>query len=98
MGRNRKTYSETLKNEVALEALKESRTVNEIAAEYQISPSMVTKWKKEFVLGRTKGPKELADMQKKLDETTKQRDAAYQEIGKQKMMMDLIKKKLNLKD
>jgi transposase len=46
MGRNRKTYSETLKNEVALEALKESRTVNEIAAEYQISPSMVTKWKK----------------------------------------------------
>lgn len=45
MGRNRKGYSGKLKTEVASESLKESGTVKDIAAEYQIYPSMVPmKW------------------------------------------------------
>lgn len=67
MGRNRKTYSENFKAEVALAALKENRTANEIATEYQIAPSMVTKWKKEFISERQHDPKEFAEMQKRLE-------------------------------
>lgn len=92
MGRNRKTYSENFKTEVALAALEENKTVNEIATDYQISPSMVTKWKKEFISERQHGPKEFAEMQKRIDELMKERDNAYQEVGKQKMMIDLMKK------
>ena len=51
MGRNRKTFTDTFKKEVALEALKEQNTVNEIAAKYGISASMVSNWKKSFVAG-----------------------------------------------
>ncbi len=41
MGRNRKTYSESFKKEVAVEALKEKTPVAEIATAYGISPSLV---------------------------------------------------------
>ena len=49
MGRNRKTYSESFKKEVAVEALKEKTPVAELATAYGISPSMVTTWKKAFL-------------------------------------------------
>ena len=51
MGRNRKTFTDSFKKEVALEALKERSTVNEIAAKYGISASMVSNWKKQFLSG-----------------------------------------------
>ena len=51
MGRNRKTYSESFKKEVAVEALKEKTPVAELATAYGISPSMVTTWKKAFLNG-----------------------------------------------
>jgi putative transposase len=48
MGRNRKTFTDTFKKEVAIEAIKEKNTVNEIAAKHGISGSMVSNWKKHF--------------------------------------------------
>ena len=44
MGRNRKTFTDTFKKEVAIEAIKEKNTVNEIAAKHGISGSMVSNW------------------------------------------------------
>lgn len=96
MGRQRKSYEDNFKAEVAVEAIRERKTVNEIACEYGISPSMVTKWKKEFLNG--KESKAERALKKELEEVKKQRDAAYLEIGKQKLMLDLAKKKLNLPD
>lgn len=49
MGRNRKTFTKTFKKEVAIAALKEQQTVNEIATKYGISGSMVSSWKKQFL-------------------------------------------------
>lgn len=97
MGRQRKNYEDSFKKEVAIEALRERKTVNEIACEYGISPSMVTKWKKEF-LENGKDSKTEKALRKENEELKKERDAAYLEIGKQKLMIDLIKKKLNLPD
>jgi len=56
MGRNRKTFTDSFKKEVALEALKERITVNEIAAKYGISGSMVSNWKKQFLSGGFSNP------------------------------------------
>lgn len=44
----RRTLSPQFKFQVALEALKELRSVNEIAAEHKVHPSQVTTWKKEL--------------------------------------------------
>ena len=51
MGRNRKTYSESFKKQVAIEAMDGKKTVAEIAASNYIAPGMVSAWKKAFVNG-----------------------------------------------
>lgn len=52
MGRNRKTYSESFKKQVAIEAMDEKRTVAEVAASNNIAPGMVSAWKKAFINGK----------------------------------------------
>ena len=41
----RKQHSATFKAQVVLEALKETKTVTQIASEHQLHPNLVTKWK-----------------------------------------------------
>jgi len=45
----RNTYKPEYKTKIVLEVLREEKTVNQIAAEHQISPQMVSKWKAEFL-------------------------------------------------
>ena len=79
---------------MALEAIKEQRTVNEIAALYEVHPVQVSQWKKQaregladlFSAGRVRDEKD--------DEAL--RDRLYQEIGQLKVELDWLKKKFRL--
>lgn len=90
MGRRRR-FGAAFKAKVALEAIKGLRTINEIAAEYEIHPNQVTKWKKQvledlpniFSNGRAK--RDITD------EAVKNR--LYEEIGRLKVELDWLKKK-----
>lgn len=93
MGRNRKTFTDTFKKEVALEALKEQNTVNEIAAKYGISASMVSNWKKSFVSGGLS--KEVKQLKKELADAKLVIEETYKELGKTKMENEFLKKKTN---
>jgi len=46
MGKNRKTYSEGFKKQVAIEAMDSKKAVAEIASEHNISPGMVSTGRK----------------------------------------------------
>jgi transposase-like protein len=86
--RNRR--SPEFKAKVALEALKERRTVNEIASEMEVHPVQVSQWKKLA----TDGLFELFAKPKKAEgayETLTSR--LYQEIGQLKVELDWLKKK-----
>ncbi len=48
MKRTRKTHSAEFKARVALEALKEIKTINQIAQDEGIHPVQVSQWKKEL--------------------------------------------------
>ena len=88
--RRRKRHSADFKARVALEALKEQRTVNEIAAIYEVHPVQVGQWKKQareglaelFSNGRVRDEKDEEDL----------RDRLYQEIGHLKVELDWLKK------
>jgi putative transposase len=92
--RRRKRHGADFKSRVALEALKEQRTVNEIAALYEVHPVQVSQWKKQareglaelFSTGRVRDEKD--------DEAL--RDRLYQEIGQLKVELDWLKKKFRL--
>lgn len=51
MGRKRKSYTENFKRKIAIEAIREKKTVAEIAAENDIAPSMVSEWKQRLLNG-----------------------------------------------
>ena len=91
MGRDRKTYSETFKKEVAIDALQEKKTVAEIATERGISPSMVTAWKKAFVNGEFS--KELSKVRKGLEETRALKEQACTELGKKSLEIEISQKR-----
>ena len=47
----RKQHSPSFKTQVVIAALRETRTLTQIAAENEIHPTLVTKWKTEAVSG-----------------------------------------------
>ncbi len=45
----RKHYDSRLKAQVALEAIKNQRTISEIASDYGVHPNQISKWKKKLL-------------------------------------------------
>ena len=90
MKKNRTRYSEDFKAKVAIEALKDQRTINEIAGQYQIHPNQVTKWKSQLLQG-AKVIFEDGRTKKKDDKPSEER--LYQQIGQLQVELDWVKKK-----
>ncbi|GHB12590.1 transposase [Modicisalibacter luteus] len=56
MSRKRRQYSSDFKAKVALAALKGDQTTSEIAARFEIHPTMVSQWKRELLDNATGVP------------------------------------------
>ena len=89
----RKQYESALKARVALAALKGDKTINEVAAMFEVHPNMVTKWKlralaelpRVFSEHPTQGAADTAAQETRL----------YEQIGRLKVELDWLKKKLS---
>lgn len=91
MTTKRRKHSAEFKARVGLEAVKGQRTINEIAACYEVHPGQVLQWKKHLVEGLASlfDPKrDKADQQQQV--LTAQ---LYQQIGQLKVEVDWLKKK-----
>jgi transposase-like protein len=90
MSKKRKTYTATFKAKVALAAHRQDKTLSQLAAQFKVSPIVISRWKSQlfdnaasvFQDGRAK---------KKSDDPT--HDELYQEIGRLKVELDWVKKK-----
>lgn len=90
----RRHHGGALKARVAVEAIAGHKTVNEIASAYEIHPSQVAKWKAE-VLARL--PEVLSDGRKGKAASGRETEARlYEEIGRLRMEVEYLKKKLGL--
>ena len=89
--KKRKVFSGEFKAKVALEAVRNLKTVNEIAQEFEVHPTQVGQWKRElqeqaaglFEVKRSVRPADPSASPERL----------YSEIGRLKMELDWLKKK-----
>jgi putative transposase len=51
MAGKRKTHTAAFKSQVALAALKGDKTVNELASQYGVHPTLIHGWKKQLLAG-----------------------------------------------
>jgi putative transposase len=89
----RKKYPAAFKAKVALEAIKELKTIGEIASENSVHPTMVRKWRDEAVSHLTslfdKGSQD-AKIRKEQDELVQ---SLYGQIGELSAQLSWLKKK-----
>ena len=90
--RDRRKFTATFKAEVVLEALRERKTISELAQQFDLHPNQISAWKKEFLAGASKVFQEAADPERAgLEE---ERDRRFQQIGKLQVENDFLKKKV----
>jgi transposase-like protein len=91
MAGKRKTHTAAFKAQVALQALKGDRTVNELASHYGVHPTLIHAWKKQLLQGAegvfANGAKPAAS-----DAEAAQAEL-YEQIGRLKMELEWLKKK-----
>jgi transposase-like protein len=96
MTTTRKQYSPRFKARVALEAIRGEKTLSQLGSQFKVHPMQIAKWRKAaieqlpdlFVDGRTRKP----------NGTEGDSDALYQEIGRLKVELDWLKKKVGMLD
>jgi len=92
MARKPKAHAAAFKAQVALAALKGDKTVNELASQHAVHPTLIHAWKKQLLAGAeglfSNGSKAAAQ-----DHEAVQAQL-YEQIGRLKMELDWLKKKL----
>ena len=88
MPKKRQNRSAKFKAKVALEALREHDTVNELGSKYEINPAQITQWKK-VVLDRSE---ELFTNKKEKGYSTFNEKKYLEEIGSLQLQLSWLKK------
>lgn len=95
MGPNiKKVFSPTFKAKVALEAIKGVETTGQLASRFQVHPTQIGVWRKKLLdnIDRIFSDKQEQDKQKDRDFV----EQLYKEIGKQKIEIEWLKKKMGM--
>jgi transposase len=88
----RKTFTDTFKAKVALEAVQGGKTLAQLASEYKVHPNLISTWKKRLVSG---APELFAKGNGLAGKTEEELTAPlFEEIGRLKMDLRWLEKKL----
>jgi len=92
MAGKRKQHSAAFKAQAALAALQGDKTVNELAAQYGVHPTLIHAWKKQLLAGadqlfRNGSKAATADAEAEKAEL-------FEQIGRLKMELEWLKKKV----
>jgi transposase len=91
MAGKRKSHTAAFKAQVALAAVKNDRTVNAVAGQFGVHPTLVHTWKKQLLQGAEQvfGPgAKVGD-----GEAEARQAELYEQIGRLKMELEWLKKK-----
>ncbi len=91
MKRQKRKHTPEFKARVALEAIQGLKTANEIAAEFEIHPVMVSNWKKEML---SRLPELFESKNSKKEQASvKEKEDLHKKVGQLTMEVDFLEKK-----
>lgn len=94
MKKSKRTFSSEFKAKVAIEAIKEVKTISELAQIYQVHPNQISLWKKEFLLNAGKVFDKSNKESEQIKKLKKENDELIHEIGKLTVDLNWLKKKV----
>ena len=87
----RKRYDAAFKAKVALEAVKEERTLAQLSSEYGVHANQIGQWKKQLL---EQLPSVFSERKKAVERNLEEKESElYQQIGQLKVEVDWLKKK-----
>lgn len=90
----RRVHPPAFKAKVAIEAIKETKTIAELASQYAIHPTQITKWKRTALDIITQG---FSTQQKHREHDDRELiQELYRQIGRLKVEVDFLKKKMGI--
>lgn len=94
IGNIRRVHPAAFKAKVALEAIKETKTLAELASLYGVHTTQIKQWRQQVLAGLLEMFSEKRKQKEK--DTSQLTQILYQQIGKQKVEIDWLKKKIGL--
>lgn len=91
----RRSFKPEEKVKIVLEVLREEKTLNEIAAEYEVHPNQLSRWKAEFLSNAARTfSKETDNVEKVKQSYEKEKDELLRQIGQLSYEVTWLKKNL----
>ena len=92
MGKKRRQYSADFKFRVALAAIREVQTASELSSQYDVHPTVIRKWKQQLLQD---GPQVFASANGQAHREQEGKETElYEQIGRLKMELEWLKKKV----
>ncbi len=92
MTKKRRRHSARFKFQVALEAAKETKTINQIASEHELHPNQVSQWKKQMLEEGMSVFSSTTALQQR--EQGARETELFEQIGRLTMELEWLKKKV----
>ncbi len=81
MEKSRRTFTAEFKAKVAIEAIKENKTISELAQIYQVHPNLITHWKRDFLANAGKVFDSGKDESSEIKKLKKENEELIHQIG-----------------
>lgn len=94
MKKSRRKFTAEFKAKVAIEAIKEIKTISELAQIYQVHPNLITHWKKEFLVNAGKVFNATKDGSEEVKKLKKEKEELIHQIGQLSVDINWLKKKV----
>lgn len=88
---SRRKFTSAFKTKVVLESLKERSSVEELSKKYEVHPTQINSWKREFL---SKASELFDGKESKANKDEIDSEKLYAQIGQLKVENDFLKKKL----
>jgi transposase-like protein len=96
MTTTRKQHSPAFKARVAIEAIRGEKTLSQLGSQFKVHPMQIAKWRKSAM---EQLPELFEDGRKRKGQPADAgNDALYEEIGRLKVELDWLKKKVGMLD